>query len=245
MIDDVRGLADRIAARREVIAATIAHLSDEDRRLVDLRASLEAFIEQPPAGQGDPPSTSPPAVSPTSVICPDCGDQVMAQGLGSHQRKHKPGYEPYERPSRSIAGPDGLIECPDCHERLKPQGIGTHRRMRHGLTGRAERPRAPLMSVCPDCDREVKTSGLGTHRRQAHGRRTTLVEHFAEPPADEAPAPPRRPAAESFLCERCSQSFPTREARDEHQATHPAPVEPRIVGRNPTTQRNPQTGMPI
>jgi hypothetical protein len=152
-------MIDAARALREAIEVEIERLHAEEERLRWFASSLDTFIEQPgqddadvppssagqrpapvsppAAGQGPPePSPSPVTPAPGTVDCPTCGEPVKPQGLGSHQRKHKPGYVPPERASRALAtDADGKVQCPDCPARMVPAGIGPHRRARHGVTG--------------------------------------------------------------------------------------------------------------
>ena len=96
------------------------------------------------------------------VACPQCGDKVKAQGLGSHQRKHKAGYQPYERPSRALErGEDGRLQCPDCPARMLPQGMGPHRRARHGATGGRSHRAKPAEAWTPKPETEVTPPSNG------------------------------------------------------------------------------------
>ena len=88
------------------------------------------------------PGSPPPA--PTLVRCPEpaCGEQVKAQGLGSHMRKHKPGYQPAQRASRAMeTAADGKVQCELCDARMLPAGIGPHRRAKHGIHGGRHEPK--------------------------------------------------------------------------------------------------------
>lgn len=121
-----------------------------------------------------------------------------------------------------------------------------HRRHRHGYSAASKAKAAPAIDEdtarrrkqaaeaspraavvkrvgnqlqCPSCkDLFVSEEKLQAHRERSHGLR---VDGHSE----------------SYLCSRCSAPFPDREARDEHQATHPPDPVELTVGRDPLAQR--------
>jgi endogenous inhibitor of DNA gyrase (YacG/DUF329 family) len=154
------------------------------------------------------------------VDCPDCGEQVRANGLGSHQRKHKPGYTPAVQPT-----PAGtLATCPECEKEVKAMGLGTHRRQAHGI-GRPTLLVQPEKSPEPEPPREpwVPTP-VGTGASDG---------------------PEVRNGKQRWLCNRCRAEFLDRAKRDEHAATHPADDPGITVGRDPFARRQIGAGVPI
>ena len=150
------------------------------------------------------------------VECPDCGEEVRANGLGSHQRKHKPGYRPAVQPT-----PAGtLATCPECEKVVKAMGLGTHRRQAHSV-GR------PTPLVQPSKD----PGPIETERVD----REPWVPGPVNTGSNDGPQ--IKNGKERWLCNRCRSEFPDRASRDEHAATHP-PDDPGItVGRDPFAHR--------
>lgn len=87
------------------------------------------------------------------------------------------------------------------------------------------------MRPCPNCGKEFDTGqGLSLHRRRTHAYKPWEPV----PMGTSSPAAVIRKGAEWFVCARCPLKFPTREARDRHQLTHPPIPEPgplRSIGR--------------
>lgn len=134
-----------------------------------------------------------------------------------------------ERPDPGQGVPPAIrVPAPD-----QPGSDRTGPRERSTTAGRAPRGRStsasggtptPASHPCPDCDRTFKTpAARGSHRR------THFAKGMARAQAATEPQPVR---GESFLCGRCSRSFLSRLARDQHETQaecHPLPTrEPAV-----------------
>lgn len=119
-----------------------------------------------------------------------------------------------ERPPATTPAPAETSACPDCGRSFKPQGMGPHRSRVHG-------------------DRH---GGVRTRRREpalAGGRGAPPPQLKGTPPDQVAPV--IRGGRETYLCSRCTEGFPTRDALLAHMRKgHPPEVarpEPMNGGR--------------
>lgn len=160
----------------------------EIARLQQLRASLEAFIEQPeqesltaaPAASVGSPAPAPSEAvrsgaasdpAPAAVPSPPGGGSPAIQQPVAADSAQRSGADPgMDAVSRSVPPPASTrkpprVSCPDCDAEVRPGGLGAHRRIKHGHRA------APKSTAhqCPECSDTLPTSrGLSIHRRFKH-----------------------------------------------------------------------------
>jgi hypothetical protein len=92
--------------------------------------------------------------------------------------------------------------------------------------GSTPTPRSTI--TCPDCGKDFGVNGYGPHRRTHRpGRQPATADSVTAPAGD---GPVMRKGLETYLCDQCSWTFLTREARDKHRAAHPQTPRGQPVG---------------
>ncbi len=125
------------------------------------------------------------------VTCPDCGQEVKANGLGPHKRSHRqpdrapaPGARlPAAQPAPTPApvariDPNAEVDCPDCGTWVKGRGLGRHRAM-HRRAAELAKAAPPAPSTLPAALAEL-IPGAAT---DLLARLTEFIEQAKEPPA--------------------------------------------------------------
>jgi hypothetical protein len=198
-----------------------------------------------PAASSQGATDAAPAPASLLVACPQCGLRVRPQGLGSHQRKHKPGYRgaasstDRTRRQRAAAELEDMVPNASSDD-ARPREFSPATRT--AAKARDERIIAAGPYSCDGCGREFsRPQGVGRHRPfcsgargpDGGGRGEAAEEQLASPSVrgGQARSKATRPERERsyaerqkrLVCEDCGRELGSPQAYATHrEERHPA-----------------------